>query len=158
MLTLADGAASAAAQPARIRVDYGQPHLRGRRALTDSLVPYDMAWRTGAKGATMLTTDVDLVIGGARVPMGTYVLQTMPAHAGWKLTIQKNVGQSPMAAAMAYDPSKDVARVDLRQTTHPTAVESLTMWLIPSTQPGAPRGELRLAWGTIAFATDWVME
>ena len=38
-----------------IRVDYGQPHLRGRKILTDSLIPYDKVWRTGANAATTLT-------------------------------------------------------------------------------------------------------
>lgn len=154
-LTLVDSAARAAAQPATIRIDYGQPHLRGRKILTDSLVPYDKPWRTGANGATMLTTDVDLVIGGASVPKGSYVVQTLPSRAGWQLLIQKNVEQSPMAAAMAYNPANDVARVKLRRTTLSVPLESFTFWLIPSAQPGAPRGELRLAWGTTALATDW---
>jgi uncharacterized protein YaiI (UPF0178 family) len=82
VLTLVDTAARAAAQPSRIRIDYGQPHLRGRRLHTDSLVPYDQVWRTGANEATTLTTDVDLVIGGARVPRGRYVLQTVPGGPG----------------------------------------------------------------------------
>lgn len=158
-LTLVDSAARAAAQPAKIRIDHGQPHLRGRRLLTDSLVPYDKVWRTGANAPTTLTTDVDLVIGGANVPKGTYVLQTIPARTGWKLLIQRNAGPSQAAPSTAPDPAIDVARVDLRQVTLPAAVESLTFWLIPALQPagqaGAPRGELRLAWGTIALATDW---
>ncbi|MEP6692647.1 MAG: DUF2911 domain-containing protein [Gemmatimonadaceae bacterium] len=154
-ITFVDSAARAAAQPSKIRIDYGQPHLRGRKLLTDSLVPYDKAWRTGANGATMLTTDLDLVIGGASVPKGTYVVQTMPSRNGWKLFIQKDVGQSPMAAAMSYNPANDVARIDLRQSTPAAPLESFTIWLIPSTQPGAPHGELRLAWGMFALATDW---
>jgi len=48
-----------------------------------------------------------------------------------------------------------VARVPLRAATLPTALESLTFWLIPSTQPGAARGELRFAWGRTALSTDW---
>lgn len=154
-LTFVDSAARASSQPAEIRIDYGQPHLRGRRLLTDSLVPYDTPWRTGANAATTLTTDVDLIVGGATVPKGKYVLQTLPSRAGWKLLIQKDMGQSPMMAAMSYDPANDIARVDLRVTTTPTPLESLTIWLIPSREPGPPRGELRLAWGTIALATDW---
>ena len=154
-LTFVDSAARAASQPAQIRIDYGQPHLRGRRLLTDSLVPYDKPWRTGANGATMLTTDVDLIVGGATVPRGKYVLQTMPSRGGWKLLIQKDMGQSPMMAAMNYDPANDIARVDLRETTLPTPLESLSIWLIPSREPGPPRGELRLAWGTVALATEW---
>ncbi|MEO6526641.1 MAG: DUF2911 domain-containing protein [Gemmatimonadaceae bacterium] len=157
-LTLVDSVARAAAQPSKIRIDYGQPHLRGRRLLTDSLVPYDKAWRTGANGATMLTTDVDLVVGGVSVPKGTWVIQTLPSRAGWKLLIQKEVGQSPMQAAMAYNPANDIARVDLRESKLATPLESLTMWLIPSRDAGSPHGELRLAWGTVALSTDWSMK
>ncbi len=154
-LTLVDSAARAAAKPSVIRIDYGQPHLRGRKLLTDSLIPYDKPWRTGANDATMITTDVDLVIGGANLPKGKYVIQTLPSRTGWKLLIQKDAAQSPMAAAMAYNPANDVARIDLRQTTLQAPVESLTMWLIPSREPGTPRGQLVLAWGTIGLATDW---
>lgn len=155
VLTLVDSAARAAAQPAKIRIDYGQPHLRGRAILTDSLVPYDKPWRTGANEATTLTTDVDLVIGGAAVPKGTYVIRTLPTRTGWKLHVQRNAAASPMGAAMAHNPANDVARIDLRTTTLPSPLESFSMWLIPSTQPGQPRGELRLAWGTVGLATDW---
>ena len=156
-LTLVDSAARAAAQPARIRIDYGQPHLRGRSLHTDSLVPYDRPWRTGANDATTLTTDVELVLGGATLPKGSYVLQTLPSRGGWKLLVQKPVAPSPTGEAAPNDPANEVARIDLRQTALPMPLESLTMWLIPSTQPGAARGELRLAWGTVALATDWTV-
>jgi hypothetical protein len=160
VLTLVDSVARAAAQPARIRIDYGQPHLRGRRLLTDSLVPYDKPWRTGANDPTTLTTDVDLTIGGAAVPKGTYVLQTLPLRTGWKLLIQEPPAAAAGAPAPATPPAppREVARVDLRRSTLASPIESLTLWLIPSTQPGAARGELRLAWGTIALATDWSMK
>jgi len=153
-LMLVDSVARAAAKPSMIRIDYGQPHLRGRKLLTDSLIPYDKPWRTGANAATTLTTDVDLVIGGTTLPKGKYVIQTFPARTGWKLLIQKEVTPPP-AAEVPYDPANDIARIDLRQTTLPTPLESLTMWLIPSREPGTPRGELVLAWGNVALATDW---
>lgn len=153
-LTLVDSVARAAAKPSMIRIDYGQPHLRGRKLLTDSLIPYDKPWRTGANAATTLTTDVDLVIGGTTLPKGKYVIQTFPARTGWKLLIQKEVTPPP-AAVVPYDPANDIARIDLRQTTLPTPLESLTMWLIPSREPGTPRGVLVLAWGNVSLATDW---
>lgn len=142
------------AQPMKIRIDYGQPHLRGRTLHTDSLVPYDKPWRTGANSATTLTTDVDLVIGGAAVPKGSYVVYTLPGKAGWKLILQSSTGQS----AMQYDAAHDVARIDLRVTTLGTPMESLTFWLIPSREPGAPRGELRMAWGSTQLSTDWALK
>lgn len=139
------------APPKVIKVDYGQPHLRGRVLHTDSLVPYDRPWRLGANDPTTLTTDVDLVLGSATLAKGTYVLMARPARAGWKLIVQKSVGQM----AMPHNPANDVATLDLRRRDLATPLESLTMWLIPSRQPGAPRGELRIAWGTVELSTDW---
>lgn len=155
-LVLVDSAARAAAQPSKIRIDYGQPHLRGRTLHAGGLVPYDSLWRTGANAATTLTTDVDLVVGGANVPKGTYVLQTLPSRTGWKLLIQRQV--APPAEAGAAAPAErptDVARIDLRQAALSAPLESLTFWLIPRPEPGSPRGELRLAWGTVLLSTDW---
>lgn len=153
-LLLVDSAARAAAKPSLIKLDYGQPHLRGRKLLTDSLVPYDKPWRTGANAATTLTTDVDLMLGGKLVPKGKYVVQTFPSRSGWKLLIQKEVDPPP-AADLPYDPKNDFARIDLRQTQSATPVESLTMWLIPSRKPGSPQGELVIAWGNISLTTNW---
>jgi hypothetical protein len=149
-----DSAARANSKPSLIRIDYGQPHLRGRRILTDSLVPYDKPWRTGANAATTLTSDVDLVVGGANLPKGKYVIQTLPSRAGWKLLIQKEPVQPPVADA-PYNPANDVARIDLRETALLAPLESLTMWLIPTRGAGPPRGQLVLAWGNVALATDW---
>ena len=156
-LTLVDSVARAAAKPSTIRIDYGQPHLRGRKLLTDSLVPYDRPWRTGANAMTTLTTDVDLVIGGKNLPKGKYVIQTLPTRAGWKLLIQKD-GTEQTPPDSVYNPASEVARVDLRQTALAAPLESLTMWLIPSREPGTPRGQLVLAWGNISLATDWSMK
>ena len=105
--------------------------------------------------------DVDLVIGGARVPRGRYVLQTVPGRDGGKLLVQTEAqaGEAQPGATTTQPGApvapREVARIDLRRSTLATPLESLTFWLIPSTQPGAARGELRLAWGTTAFSTDW---
>jgi hypothetical protein len=136
-----------------IRLDYGQPHLRGRVLHTDSLVPYDKQWRMGANASTTLTTDVDLVLGGSALAKGAYVLYTIPGRTGWKLIAQKSVGQD-----LPYDPKNDVLRIDLRHSALPTPVEALTMWLIPSTAPGPAKGELRFAWGTDQLSTDWSVQ
>ena len=140
-----------AAKPLVIRLDYGQPHLRGRTLHTDSLVPYDKPWRTGANSSTTLTTDVDLVLGGATLVKGAYVLYTIPGRFNWKLVVQRNVGQM----AMQYADSNDVARIDLLHTLLERSLESFTMWLLPSMEPGPARGELRFAWGTDQLTTNW---
>lgn len=156
-LTLVDSIARRSAKPSIIRLDYGQPHLRGRTIHTDSLVPYDKTWRTGANAATTLTTDLDLVIGGATVPKGKYVVLTLPSRAGWKLILQREPPQPPVPDA-PYNPALDVARIDLRQTMLALPAESLTMWLIPSRAPGTPRGQMVMAWSTVSLATDWAVK
>ncbi|GAC1684740.1 MAG: hypothetical protein NVS9B3_02960 [Gemmatimonadaceae bacterium] len=142
---------SAAPAPLVIRLDYGQPHLRGRVLHTDSLVPFDKPWRLGANQSTTLTTDVDLLLGGASLAKGTYVLYALPGKTAWKLIVQRSAKQTPMD----YKDANDIARVDLRYTSLPVPLESLTMWLIPSATPGPPRGELRFAWGSDMLSADW---
>jgi hypothetical protein len=136
-----------------IRLDYGQPHLRGRAINTDSLVPFDRPWRLGANANTTLTTDIDLTVGGARLAKGSYVLYAIPGRSEWTLVVQRSIGQG----ATEYPDSATVARVPLRHVSLATPVESLTMWLIPSTEAGPARGELRFAWGTSQLSTTWAV-
>jgi hypothetical protein len=135
--------------PGKITINYGQPFLRGRPLAT--LAPNGSRWRLGANEATSIETDVDLVIGGLTVPKGKYTLSALPDAAGWKLIINKQTGQW----GTAYDAAQDLGRVDLRMRTLTSPVDAFTMWLVPSTQPGAPRGELRFAWGDVELSTDW---
>lgn len=140
--------------PARIRIDYGQPHLRGRKLHTAGLVPLDTVWRLGANEATELETGVDLTIGGATVPKGKYSLYALPTAAGWKLIVNKNTGQW----GTEYRAEHDLARIDLRMRQLASPIESLSIWLIPVAGPGVPTGELRIAWGDIELSTNWTMK
>lgn len=141
------------ASQAVIRVDYGQPHLRGRQLFADSLVPYDRAWRTGANALTTFTTEVDLRLGGVDVAKGTYAVFTLPTRAGWTLILQRNENQS----ATEYTTALDVARIPLRRTERAEPLESLTFWVIPSNAPGTARGELRFAWGREELSAEWIV-
>lgn len=157
-LTLVDTAAQrAAGKAAVIRMDYGQPHLRGRRINTDSLVPFNVVWRLGANAATLFTTDVDLTIGGKAVPKGRYVAQVLPTPTSWTLILQAETTGAASVNLTEYDAKKDAARIDLAMRTLSSPVESLSIWLIPSTAPGAQRGELRMAWDTVMLSTEWVV-
>jgi len=151
-LAYPQGQAPAGSKNSIIRIEYGQPHLRGRTLHTADLVPYDTPWRTGANGLTTLSTDVDLVIGGTSLSKGTYALFTLPSRSGWKLIVQRNVGQSPTD----YNQANDVARINLRAQQLTMPIESLSIVLVPSTDATGPaRGELRIAWGTVGLSTDW---
>lgn len=146
---------STASGPARIRIDYGQPHARGR-PVVGALVPMDSVWRLGANVATHLTTDVDLTIGNAFIPRGVYSLFIWPARSGWKLIVNKAVGEW----GTDYDPTQDLARVDLRSRTLTDPVESLSIYLVPTLDaPNAPvtlpRGLLRIVWERTELTADW---
>ncbi|HEY3113922.1 MAG TPA: DUF2911 domain-containing protein [Gemmatimonadaceae bacterium] len=144
------------AGPAKIAIDYGQPHMRGRNVIgMPGVVPWDSVWRTGANMATQLSAEVDMTIGNTFIPRGVYTLFSLPTRNGWKLVISKEVLQW----GTEYDPSKDFARIDLRQRTLAEPVESLTFWLIPAIEnpPSTtfPHGILKFAWGTTELSTDW---
>ncbi|HJP86695.1 MAG TPA: DUF2911 domain-containing protein [Gemmatimonadaceae bacterium] len=144
------------AGPAKITIDYGQPHLRGRNVIgMPGVVPWDTAWRTGANMATQLSTEVDLTIGNTFIPRGVYSLFSLPTRNGWKLIVSKDILQW----GTDYDPTKDFARIDLRQRTLAEPVESLTFWLVPAIEPQTsktfPHGVLKFAWGNTELSTDW---
>src|SRR3974377_867805 len=69
-----------------VAIQYSRPSMRGRE-IFGGLVPYDRVWRTGANAATTLKTDVDLNIGGADVPAGSYTLYTLPGKRSGQLHI-----------------------------------------------------------------------
>jgi len=135
--------------PLKIRIDYGQPHIRGRQIL-GTLVPYDSVWRTGANSSTTLTTEVDLLVGGVEVPKGAYSLYSLPTRGGWLLIVNRNTGQW----GTEYDKAHDLARIPLRSRTLSESVESLSIVLQPDNQPPA-KGVLRLSWSDFELSTDW---
>lgn len=155
-LALTDTAAQrAAGKPALITINYGQPHLRGRTLLTGDLVPMGTVWRLGANEATLLTTDVDMMIGEKQVPKGRYIMSALPETSGWTLILQQETSGAPMVMAMNYDASKDFARIPLRASPLSEPVESLSIALVPATTPGVQRGVLHISWGTVHLNTDW---
>ena len=112
---------------ARVWIDYGRPHRRGRD-IFGNVVPWNEVWRTGANAATQLSTPADLVIGDAAVPAGTYSLWTLPTTSGWKLIVNRQSGQW----GTQYDAGRDLVRVDLKVETLPAPVETMTIELAPA--------------------------
>lgn len=141
--------------PLTIKVEYGQPHVRGRAGLPTELAKDGTVWRVGANAATTLTTEVDLTIGGAEVPTGAYSLYAVREGGKTLLIINKNTGQW----GTEYDGSKDLARVPLTSRTAAESLESLQIALVPapSSPNTAARGVLSIAWGTMALAAEWVV-
>jgi len=122
----------------KITIDYGRPFLKGRK-VGQELAPYGKVWRTGADEATMLTTEIDLNIGGIKVPAGKYTLYTLPSEGTWKLIINKQTGQW----GTKYDESQDLGRVDMKKTDLPQSVEQFT---ISFDKKGESTVDLNLDW------------
>ena len=106
----------------KITIEYGRPYLKGRK-VGQELAPYGKVWRTGADEATALNTEIDLNIGGVKVPAGKYTLYTLPSEGTWKLIINKQTGQW----GTKYDESQDLARVDMKKSALPQSVEQFTI-------------------------------
>jgi hypothetical protein len=136
----------------KIRIDYGQPHARGRDVsagvLADDL---GKVWRLGANSSTTMTTDVDLMIGNLSVPKGAYSLYALTSAKGpWQLIINKNTGQW----GTEHKADMDLGRVELKSRTLTTPVDAFVMVLAPGAD-GAPSGDLRFMWGGKEFSTTW---
>jgi len=125
----------------QVTIDYSRPSLKGRK-VGQELAPYGQVWRTGANEATTLTTEVDLNIGGTKVPAGKYTLWTLPSESDWKLIINKQTGQW----GTKYDPSQDLARIDMKKSTLPQTVEQFT---ISFAKKGENAADLNLDWENI---------
>jgi hypothetical protein len=106
----------------KITIDYGRPFLKGRK-VGQELAPYGKVWRTGADEATALNTEIDLNIGGVKVPAGQYTLYTLPSEGTWKLIINKQTGQW----GTKYDESQDLGRVDMTRSALPEPKEQFTI-------------------------------
>ena len=146
-----EGDTSPAPAPLKVKIDYGQPHRRGRVVAGALAADLGKVWRLGANTPTVLSTDVDLLIGGKPVAKGTYVLWAETSASGpWTLIVSSDPGGD-------YKQASDVARAPLTSRTLADPIESLTISLVPGPE-GAPRGDLRIMWGTREFTTTWALK
>jgi hypothetical protein len=134
---------------ANLEVVYSRPAKRGR-VIFGNVVPWGEVWRTGANGATQLTTTRDLVIGGTTVPAGKYTLWTLPRANGAQLIINSQTGQW----GTDYDPKRDFARVDLKTTMLTTPVERFTIGI----DPAGNGGVLRLSWDDRTYSVPFTVK
>jgi hypothetical protein len=106
-----------------ITVDYSSPRRKGRKIFGE-LVPFGEIWRAGANEATTFVTDTELTVGGTAVAAGSYTIFTIPGEGKWTLVINKKTGEW----GTAYPgPDNDLARVDMKVSKLPAAVENFTI-------------------------------
>jgi hypothetical protein len=129
-----------------ITVDYSSPRAKGRK-IYGGLVPYGQVWRAGANAATTLVTATDLSVGGTAVPAGSYTIFAIPDADKWTLVISKKTGEWGTAYPGA---SEDLARIGMKASQLPSAVENFT---IAFDQSGAGC-TLRMDWETTRASVD----
>lgn len=106
-----------------VTIDYSSPRAKGRK-IYGELVPYGQVWRAGANEATTFVTNADLTVGGTAVPAGSYTIFVVPNADKWTLVISKKTGEwgTPYPG-----PGEDLARIDMKASKLPSAVENFTI-------------------------------
>jgi Protein of unknown function (DUF2911) len=122
-----------------LTVYYCAPSMRGRKII-GGLVPFDKVWRTGANTSTTFHTESNLRIGKQVVPAGTYTLYTLPSDRGWKLIINKQVGQW----GTVYNESQDLCRIPMLDGVIPSA--PVQRFTIHFEHTRGDKTELHLTW------------
>ena len=128
-----------------VTVDYHRPALRGR-AVWGKLVPFDKVWRTGANEATTIAFSRGVTFAGKAVPAGKYALFTIPRKSGaWTVIVSRKATQW---GAYKYDPSTDVARVELKPGKSKATQEWMSFRFSGATPASAV---LELAWDKLTL-------
>jgi hypothetical protein len=105
---------------ANLKITYGSPAVNGR-TIWGSLEPWDKPWRGGADEATTFTTDKDIMVGGKKLPAGTYTVFLTPGKDMWIYTFNSQTGQWGIKrdGSANFDETKNVLTVMVK----PQAVE-----------------------------------
>lgn len=123
-----------------VAVDYSSPRLKGRH-VGGEVATYGEVWRVGANEATTFIPTTDITVGGTPVPAGHYTIFAIPNKEKWVLIISKKTGEwgTPYPGA-----SDDFARIDMKVSTLPSAVENFTI----SFDKSANGGTMNFDWDT----------
>ena len=121
-----------------VTIEYNAPSARTRK-VEGGLVPYGRVWRFGADSATTLTTGTDIMLGSVRVPKGVHTLYILASETGWKLIVNKQVGQW----GTEYGDAQDLGRTDMQVSKLAQPVEKLDIAL----KSAGSGGTLEVQWG-----------
>ena len=139
-------ASCALADGKTITMDYSSPRAKGRK-IFGGLVPFGEVWRAGANDATTFVTTADLMVGGSHLPAGSYTIFAIPNKEKWTLIISKKTGEWGTDYPGA---SNDLARIDMKASALPAAVENFTI-AFDKTAGGCT---LRMDWETTRASVD----
>lgn len=113
-----------------VHTDYSSPRMKGRKVY-GGLVPFGQVWRAGANEATTFVSTADLSVGGKDVPAGSYTIFVIPNESSWTLIVNKQTGEWGIPYKPEYE-ALELARVPMKVSQLPTAVEDFTIGYVPS--------------------------
>ena len=131
------GQATATVGDGTVSVAYHSPLAKGRNLL--SMVQPGIYWRMGADSPTILTTEVDLLVGDTTIPQGEYVL-----WAHFEDTEHWSLALSTSKSFRQVDPDTIVAEIPGAVSKIANTVEEMTIELTGQ----GKNGTLTLEWGT----------
>lgn len=106
-----------------IELVYSRPNAKGRKIFGD-LVPFDKLWRLGANGATKISINEPIEIGGKKIDTGSYVLYAIPGKKNWEIIVNKGLNNWGIDG---YKEAEDVVRFTVPSNKTKTAAETFTM-------------------------------
>ncbi|MGH9324872.1 MAG: DUF2911 domain-containing protein [Vicinamibacteria bacterium] len=137
------GTATATIGGGQVKVDFVGPSAMGRDVL--ALLAPGSYWRMGADKATTLTTDVDLKVGDAVVPKGTYKLVAhLSEDKKWTLVVAEDLGSGSK-------PTKVIAQTQGTIGTTDTVTENMTIKL----EGAGSKGKFILDWGKARLMAEF---
>lgn len=92
-----------------VHITYSSPGVKDR-VIWGGLVPYNKVWVTGAHSATTVNINEEIIVGGEKIPAGTFSLFTIPGKEKWTIILNKNYAQH---LTDEYDQAQDLVRVEV---------------------------------------------
>lgn len=125
---------------ALVRVTYSRPY-RNNRKIFGGIIPFGKVWRTGANETTEIKFYEDAIVGGKRIPKGTYSLFTVPAEDSWTIVLNSDLDYW---GAYQYNEKKDVLRISVPVEKSEREVENFS---IKFSGESNERALMMMAWG-----------
>lgn len=108
--------------------------------------PNGKPWAPGGTPMTLFT-EVQLMLGGAAIPVGAYMVYPIPAKDKWTLAVNKNV-----TAGAPYDEKQDIARAAMETDQVEQPAETLE---VAFAHYGS-KCTLRIYYGKVASFADFI--
>jgi len=113
-----------------IHLEYSRPSMKGREVF-GNLVPYDKMWRAGANTNTTISFSDDVMIGGDKLPAGTYAIFTVPHKKSWEVIFYTDINNWGLPekwdeSKVALKATADVQKMPMKVETFTIVIDELT--------------------------------